>query len=47
MMAKTSENIGEKIDQVCRIIERENPDLDGVCTLIIVPMSFAAIIFLT
>jgi hypothetical protein len=22
----------EKIDQVCRIIERENPDLDGVLT---------------
>ena len=27
-----SENIGEKIDHVCRIIERENPDLDGVLT---------------
>ena len=29
---ETSENIGEKIDHVCRIIERENPDLDGVLT---------------
>jgi type I restriction enzyme M protein len=28
----TSENIGEKNDQVCRIIEKENPDLDGVLT---------------
>jgi type I restriction enzyme M protein len=32
ILSKTSENIGEKIDQVCRIIERENPDLDGVLT---------------
>ena len=32
VLSKTSENIGEKIDQVCRIIERENPDLDGVLT---------------
>ena len=31
-IAKLSENIGEKIDHVCRIIERENPDLDGVLT---------------
>jgi hypothetical protein len=27
---KTLENIGEKIDQACGIIERENPDLDGI-----------------
>jgi hypothetical protein len=26
------ENIGESIDHVCRLIERENPDLDGVLT---------------
>jgi len=32
VLSQTSENIGEKIDQVCRIIERENPDLDGVLT---------------
>jgi type I restriction enzyme M protein len=32
VLSKTSENIGEKIDQVCRIIERENPDLDGILT---------------
>jgi type I restriction enzyme M protein len=32
ILSKTSENIGEKIDQICRIIERENPDLDGVLT---------------
>jgi len=32
ILSKTSENIGEKIDHVCRIIERENPDLDGVLT---------------
>jgi type I restriction enzyme M protein len=32
VLSETSENIGEKIDQVCRIIERENPDLDGVLT---------------
>lgn len=31
-LSKASENIGEKIDQVCRIIERENPELDGVLT---------------
>jgi type I restriction-modification system DNA methylase subunit len=28
-----SENIGEKIDHVCRIVERENPDLDDVLTI--------------
>ena len=27
-----AENIGEKIDDVCRIIERENKDLEGVLT---------------
>jgi hypothetical protein len=27
-----SENIGERIDHVCRIIQRETPDLDGVLT---------------
>jgi type I restriction enzyme M protein len=32
VLSHTSENIGEKIDHVCRIIERENPDLDGVLT---------------
>ena len=32
VLSETSENIGEKVDQVCRIIERENPDLDGVLT---------------
>jgi hypothetical protein len=30
VLSSTSENIGEKIDSVCRIIEKENPDLDGV-----------------
>jgi type I restriction enzyme M protein len=32
VLSTTSENIGEQIDHVCRIIERENPDLDGVLT---------------
>ena len=32
VLSEISENIGEKIDQICRIIERENPDLDGVLT---------------
>lgn len=32
VLSKASENIGEKIDRVCRIIERENSDLDGVLT---------------
>src|SRR5206468_9254502 len=32
VLSKASENIGEKIDHVCRLIERENPDLDGVLT---------------
>jgi len=26
ILSSTAENIGEKIDDVCRIIERENPD---------------------
>ena len=30
VFSKTLENIGEKIDQACGIIERENPDLDGI-----------------
>ena len=28
ILSTASENIGEKIDHVCRIIERENPELD-------------------
>ena len=32
VLSSTSENIGEIIDRVCRIIEKENPDLDGVLT---------------
>jgi type I restriction enzyme M protein len=32
VLASTAENIGEKIDNVCHIIERENRDLDGVLT---------------
>jgi type I restriction enzyme M protein len=32
VLSSVSENIGEKIDSLCRIIERENPDLDGVLT---------------
>jgi type I restriction enzyme M protein len=32
VLCSASENIGEIIDHVCRIIERENPDLDGVLT---------------
>jgi type I restriction enzyme M protein len=32
VLSKISEDIGGRIDQVCRIIERENPDLDGVLT---------------
>ena len=32
VLSTASENIGEKVDHVCRIIERENPDLDGVLT---------------
>jgi type I restriction enzyme M protein len=32
VLSETSENIGEKIDLLCRVIERENPDLDGVLT---------------
>jgi type I restriction enzyme M protein len=32
VLSNVAENIGEEIDHVCRIIERENPDLDGVLT---------------
>ena len=32
VLSSTAENIGEKIDHVCRLIERENPDLEGVLT---------------
>ena len=32
VLSSASENIGEKIDHVCRLIEKENPDLDGVLT---------------
>ena len=32
VLSSTTENIGEKIDHVCRLIERENPDLEGVLT---------------
>jgi type I restriction enzyme M protein len=32
VLSSTAENIGEKIDDVCRIIERENPKLEGVLT---------------
>ena len=30
VLSNAAENIREKIDDMCRIIERENPDLDGV-----------------
>jgi type I restriction enzyme M protein len=32
VLSSAPENIGEKIDHVCKVIERENPDLDGVLT---------------
>lgn len=32
ILSSASENIGEKIDQICRLVERENPVLDGVLT---------------
>lgn len=32
VLSRASENIGQLIDDVCRIIERENRDLDGVLT---------------
>lgn len=32
VLSTASENIGEKIDHVCKVIERENPSLDGVLT---------------
>ncbi len=31
-ISSAAENIGEKVDDVCRIIEKENPDLDGILT---------------
>jgi type I restriction enzyme M protein len=32
MLSSAAENLGEKIDDVCRIIEKENKDLEGVLT---------------
>jgi hypothetical protein len=32
VLSSAAENIGEKIDDVCRLIERENKDLEGVLT---------------
>ena len=32
VLSSAAENIGEKIDDICRIIERENPKLEGVLT---------------
>ena len=32
VLSSAAENIGEEIDHVCKVIERENPDLDGVLT---------------
>ena len=32
VLSEASENIEEKLDQVCRIIKRENLDLDGFLT---------------
>ena len=32
VLSNAAEDIGAKIDHVCRVIERENPDLDGVLT---------------
>ena len=32
LSSSTAENIGEKIDHVCRLVERENPDLEGILT---------------
>ena len=32
VLSSAAENIGEKIDDVCRIIERANKDLEGVLT---------------
>ena len=32
ILASTAENIGEKIDDVCRLIEKENQKLEGVLT---------------
>jgi hypothetical protein len=32
LLSRASENIGQIIDDVCRLIEKENRDLDGVLT---------------
>jgi type I restriction enzyme M protein len=32
VLSSIAENIGEKIDHVCRLIERENPELEGILT---------------
>lgn len=32
VLSSAAENIGEKIDDVCRLVERENKDLEGVLT---------------
>lgn len=32
ILSETTEKVGEAIDHVCKLIERENPDLDGVMT---------------
>jgi type I restriction enzyme M protein len=32
VLASAAENIGEKIDSICKTIEKENPRLDGVLT---------------
>jgi type I restriction enzyme M protein len=32
ILSSAAENIGEKIDEVCRIIERENKDFEGILT---------------
>jgi type I restriction-modification system DNA methylase subunit len=32
ILSSAAENIGEKIDGVCRIIERENKDFEGILT---------------
>jgi type I restriction enzyme M protein len=36
VLSSASENIGEKIDHVCRIIERENSDLDGNSKILLI-----------
>ena len=32
VLSNASKNIGEEIDAICKIIEKENPQLDGVLT---------------